>query len=184
MNLKWDGIERRKSLREKAEAMVSSVSPPASMNIQPAEMLLHELLVHKIELEMQNDELQRTHQALTESRDRYKDLYEFAPAGYLIIDAEDQISEINLAGAALFGANRDRLHLARFSRFVAADYRDHWYRQFRQMMDSADAEGLAFDLELLHQDGSVFYAHLDCRRREFTDTQPMLLVFLTQIGKR
>jgi len=180
MKQKWDGIERRKSLRKKAEAMVSSLSPEA-INTQPAEMLLHELLVHKIELEMQNEELQRTHSSLAEARDRYWDFFEFGPAGYLVIDAEDRIDEINLTGAALLGVVRDQTIKFRFSKLVAAEHRDDWYRQFRQMMDAANTESLSFDLEMTRPDGSHFHAHLDCRRQKHTDTPPKLLVSLIEI---
>jgi hypothetical protein len=69
MNQKWDGSERRKSLREQAETMVVSLSPD-QINSQPAEILLHELLVHKVELEMQNEELRRAYSSLEEARDR------------------------------------------------------------------------------------------------------------------
>jgi len=153
------------------------------MQTQPAEMLLHELLVHKIELEMQNEELQRTHAVIAESRDRYQDLYEFAPAGYIVVNSADQIDEINLTGAAMLGIVREQLYQSRFSSFVAGTDRDQWYRQFRQMMDAAEPKSLSFELAMLRSDGSVFHAHLACRRREFAEQQIMLLVFLSEIGE-
>lgn len=183
MSPKRDRIERRWSLREKSEAMVASLAPEKT-KAQPAEVLLHELLVHKIELEMQNDELQRTHTALEEARDRYKDLYEFAPTGYFIIDHEDHISETNLTGAALLGIDRNKLTKLRFSKFVAPDSRDHWYRQFRNMMDAAKPEKQALDFEMLRSDDFLFHAHLDCLRRcSSADSPPILLVALTNIEK-
>lgn len=179
MKQKWDGIERRQSLREKAEAMVASLSPEA-MKTQPAEMLLHELLVHKIELEMQNEELQRTHAVIAESRDRYQDLYEFAPTAYIVVDAEDRIDEINLAGAALFGIDRHRLPQPRFSIFVADAHRDRWYLQCRDLMDTAEPERRSLELEMMRPDGTRFFAHLDCSRRELGEQPPVLLVSLTE----
>jgi len=183
MNQKWDGIERRKSLRRNAESMVASLSPD-KMKTQPAEMLLHELLVHKIELEMQNDELQRAQTALEDARNRYQDLYEFAPVGYLTLNREDRISEINLTGATLLGVERDKLIDLRFSQFIAPEYRDHWHHQFHSMMEAEYAEKQALDLEISRPDGLLFRAQLDCRRRETAaDTPPMLLIALTDIGK-
>ena len=73
MTQKWDGIDRRISLRAEAEGMVVSLSPEEA-GTQPTEMLLHELLVHKVELEIQNEELRRAHNAMEEARDRYVDL--------------------------------------------------------------------------------------------------------------
>jgi PAS domain S-box-containing protein len=181
MNQKWDGIERRISLRAEAEAMVGSLSPAETA--QPAEILLHELLVHKVQLEMQNEELRRAYSALEEARDRYIDLYEFAPVGYITINREGLISEINLTGSALLGVERIKLINRRFSKFVASQDRDLWHRLFMNMMEHGNNEKQEFSLEMTRADGSQFYAHFDCLRRETLDTPPMLRVALTNISK-
>ena len=181
MNKKWDGVERRISLRAEAEAMVGSLSP--AEEAQPAEILLHELLVHKVELEMQNEELRRAYTALEEARDRYIDLYEFAPIGYITINREGLISEINLTGSALLGVDRIKLINRRFSKFVAPQDRDHWHRLFMNMMKHATGEKQEFSLEMTRADGSLYYAHFDCLRRETLNTPPMLRVALTDISK-
>jgi PAS domain-containing protein len=139
MNQKWDGIERRASLRAEAEAMVGSFSLE-EMAAQPADVLMHELLVHKVELEIQNEELRRAHTAMEEARDRYMDLYEFAPVGYITISREGLIGEINLTGSALLGFDRTMLIGRRFSKFVAEKDRDRWHRLFMNMMKNAKAE--------------------------------------------
>ena len=181
MTQKWDGIERRNLLRAEAEAMVSSLSPAEAA--QPAEILLHELLVHKVELEMQNEELRRAYTALEEARDRYIDLYEFAPVGYITINREGLISEVNLTGSALLGVDRTKLINRRFSKFVAPQDRDIWHRQFLSMMQHPTGEKQEFCLDMTRADESLFYAHFDCLRRETLDTPPMLRVALTDISK-
>jgi PAS domain-containing protein len=80
---------------------------PAEATAQPADVMLHELLVHKVELEMQIEELAAgAHVALEEARDRYAEYYEFAPVGYLSIGGAGEITEVNLTGAALLGVDR------------------------------------------------------------------------------
>jgi PAS domain S-box-containing protein len=181
MNRKRDGIDLRQSLRAEAEAMVGSLAPE-EMRTQPVEVLLHELLVHKVELEMQNEELRRVHLAVEEARDRYLDLYEFAPVGYITISREGLINEINLTGSALLAVDRTKLINRSFSSFVAPQDMDRWHHQFLNMMQQATGEKQAFSLALTRADGSDFLAYLDCLRRESPDAPPHLRVALTDIS--
>ena len=94
--------------------------------------------MHQIELEMQNEELRRAHLALEESRDRYVDLYEFAPVGYLTLTGEGLISEVNLTGATLLGEERKKMLQRRFARFVTPEDSDRYHRLFIER-DAASA---------------------------------------------
>lgn len=177
-----DPIEMRDALRTEAENMLSNLSP-RQITAQPAEMLLHELLVHKVELEMQNEELRRAHIAMEEARDRYVDLYEFAPTGYITIDRKGLISEINLAGAALLGIDRIKLINHRFSKHVAPDDNDRWHRLFMNIMDSTNTDQRTFDLEIIRADGPAFTARVGCLRHESTDAPPTLRLSLLDISE-
>lgn len=183
MNQKWDGIERRQSLRAKAEAMLGSLSPN-QLAAQPSEILMHELLVHKVELETQNEELRRAHAALEEARDHYVDLYEFAPVCYITINRKGMISEINLTGAATLGVDRAKLLNQRFSTFVSQPHKDRWYRLFVTMMEQPKGGQQKFALEMMRADGSPFYGHLDCLRKETLDEPPVLRVALTDLTEQ
>ena len=183
MNKKWDGIERRKSLRAEAEKMVAGFLGSANATT-PTEMLMHELLVHKIELETQNEELRRAHMAMEEARDRYVDFYEFAPISYITINRAGMINAINLTGAAQLGAERAKLINHRFSSFVVHTDRDHWHRQFMNMMTGDKSESHKFRLEMTRSDGSQFYGHLDCLRKEALGESPVLRVALTDITQQ
>ena len=179
---KPDWIENRQSLRSQAEAMLSGVSP-AALTAQPAEVLMHELLVHKVELEMQVEELRRAHVEMEAARDRYVDLYEFAPVGYLTIARDGLISEVNLTCATLLGVERGKLISRRFSKFVAAHDRDRWHRLFMNIMEQSDTEKRAFDIEMSCADDSTFLARIDCQRRDAIDAPPILRLALINMTK-
>ncbi|MDZ4261175.1 MAG: PAS domain S-box protein [Pseudomonadota bacterium] len=83
--------------------------PATSAQAGALQQLLHELQVYQIELEIQNRELRDAQQQLEEARDRYADLYDFAPVGYLSLDNKGNIINVNLRGAALLGRERIRL---------------------------------------------------------------------------
>jgi len=155
-----DKIETSAStLRAQAEAQLANRQPPEA-TARSAEELLHELRVHQIELEMQNETLRQAQQALEASRDRFVDLYEFAPVGYLTLTAEGMISEINLTAVTLLGRERDKLLNRSLRTLVSAEAQDRWVRHFR--MVKTRAEKSSIELPLQRGDGAVFQAQLDC----------------------
>jgi PAS domain S-box-containing protein len=183
MTIKWDGIERRQSLRTKAEAMLGSLSPN-QMAAQPSEILMHELLVHKVELEMQIEELRMAQAELELARDHYYDLYEFAPVGYFALNRKGLITETNLKGAAFLGVDRAKLINQRFSKYIAKQEKDRWYRLFLNIMDHPKGKPIIFGLEMIRDDGKLFKGHLDCLRKEETDALPLLRVALTDLTEQ
>ena len=124
-----------------------------------AEALLHELQVHQIELQMQNEELLQSRMELEKSRDRYLDLYDFSPVGYLTLDADALICEINLTGAALLGVVRKKLIGRRIERCIAVESRERWHGCIQELHKTNGARKC--ELQLMRPDGSLFYAELD-----------------------
>jgi PAS domain S-box-containing protein len=130
----------------------------ADLSQKEIRRLLHELQVHQIELEMQNEELRRAQIELEESRDRYVDLYDFAPVGYVTLDKKGFIVEANLTAARLLGKDRKSLIKQPLSRFIPADEQARYYLYRRQVLATAAAHSL--ETPLLGKDGTTFYALL------------------------
>jgi PAS domain-containing protein len=95
-------------LRRKAERQMRArvPEPVTAVSEADARALVHELQVHQIELEMQNEELRRAQAAAAEASEKYLSLFDFAPVGYFLWDHHGRIQEVNLAGAALIGRER------------------------------------------------------------------------------
>jgi len=136
---------------------------------------------------MQNEELKRTQVALEESRDKYLDLYDFAPTGYFTLTPGGQIIEVNLAGAALLGVERPKLVRRGLGRFVAPDDRDRWDQHLVRALHSDEKQ--TCELTLKREDGSTFYARLESIRldrpaHEAGDggTGPMMRVAMSDIS--
>jgi PAS domain S-box-containing protein len=181
LNQKQHGIEKRSLLRTEAETLLGSLSPVEN-SAKPAEVLMHELLVHKVELEMQNEELRRAHVAMEEARDRYVELYEFSPVAYVTINRKGMISEINLTGATLLGVDRTKLINRRFSKFVAPEDCDRWHSMFVSIMEHSQNEKYAFGLGITRGNGTVFQAHIDCLLKKSADALPVLRLAMSETG--
>lgn len=120
----------QQQLRDKAEAQLASKGKTKGP-LMSVDKILHELHVHQIELEMQNEELRRTQIELEKARDRYIDLYDFAPVGYLIVNGKGMIDDCNLTAADLLGRKRAALIRQPFTEFIAEEDRDEWYLHCR-----------------------------------------------------
>ncbi len=90
----------------RSAALLTALDRAAHGDEEHVRKLLHELQVHSEEITVQNEQLLKAQAELEHARDRYADLYDFAPIGYLQIDARAAIADINLAGAALLGRPR------------------------------------------------------------------------------
>jgi PAS domain S-box-containing protein len=145
------------------------------------EELVHTLQVQRVELEIQNDELRRTQLALEESRDRYLDLYEFAPVAYLTLASSGQIAETNLTTAALLGVERQQLLGQHFTGLVASDDRERWQRLFRGLTRTDAAQNA--ELALMRGNGTVFHALVNCRRVATEQRDPVVRLTLTDISE-
>jgi diguanylate cyclase (GGDEF)-like protein/PAS domain S-box-containing protein len=124
----------------------------------------------------------QAHEALSGSQKRYLDLYEFAPIGYLTLDADALILEINLNGALLLGEVRTHLLGRRFVQFVAPDNLKRYCLLFKRVAKQGKRQ--TFDLALRRGDGSVFHAQLDCVRALTENADPLVRITIVDITER
>jgi PAS domain S-box-containing protein len=126
-----------KDLRGRAEKALAkqgrSIGRVPKRDVQE---LVHDLQVHQVELEMQNDELRRTQAALAEARDRFADLYNFAPLALLTLSPGEEVLDANLAAATLLGLEREDLIHRKLSHFIPAEAQDGFSLYCRQVLHS------------------------------------------------
>ena len=135
-------------LRRRAEALLQDAPAEGALAVAAAdqERLLHELQVHQIELELQNEELRQARAEVDAALEHFADFYDFSPVGFFTLGPDGVIARVNLAGARLFGLERSRLIGQRFAVFVAGAAR----AAFDDFLKSAFAghAGRGGDLEL------------------------------------
>jgi PAS domain S-box-containing protein len=100
--------------------------------MEEVQRLLHEIERHQNELERQNEQLRAAQRHLEAYRDRYVDLYDFAPLGYVTLDEDGFVQEINLAGAKLLDADREKLTGFAFADYVAEQSREAFLKHLAQ----------------------------------------------------
>jgi PAS domain S-box-containing protein len=128
-------------LRRRAEEQLQRQRPAGGGQRTEVETarLVHELQVHQIELEMQNEELKTSQAKVDAGLALYANLYDFAPTGYLTIDREGTIRLANLTGAQMLGVERSRLAKRRFGQFVAESDR-RAFADFLQRVFASEAK--------------------------------------------
>lgn len=168
----------RKFAEERLALRINGNSHP---DTSPAN-LLHELEVHQIELEMQNEALRQSQYELEKSRDRYMDFYDFSPIGYLTLNEKGQIAELNLTGASMLGMPRNKLWHQRFAAFVMPEYQEHWQRHFQSALNADETVGC--ELALQRSDGTHFFARIDCLRLNKAGEAQVVRLVMTDISER
>lgn len=171
----------RRRAEEKACAGEAQVRPTPSP--KEAGQLLHELQVHQIELEMQNEELRRAQEELEASRARYFDLFDLAPVGYFTLSEKGLILEANLMGAGLLGLGRCDVVKQPFSHFILPEDQDTYYRHRKQLLEAGTPQ--ACELRLAKKDGDPIWARLEMAVSWDGDSRPPVCrVVMSDISER
>ncbi|MHB1024256.1 MAG: PAS domain-containing hybrid sensor histidine kinase/response regulator [Desulfobacteria bacterium] len=171
-------------LRRRAEELLQGIPADlATISADESRRLLHELRVHQIELEMQNDELRNAQQGLEASRVKYFDLYNIAPVGYFTVSEKGSILEANLRGADLLGVERDLLVRQPLTRYIVPEDQDIYYLHRKRVLETGARQGC--ELRMCHRDGSPFWARLEAgAAREGEDGPPVYRIAVSDITEQ
>ena len=149
-------------LRRRAEQRLQTrqqTPQSAIRNPQSTPRLIHELEVHQIELEMQNEELQRARARAEALLAQYTDLYEFAPTGYFNLARDGTILAVNLTGARLLGLERAQLLKRRFTSLVSKADQPVFNAFLAKTFAGRDREGC--EVALLRAETAPLFVHVE-----------------------
>ena len=134
----------------------------AALTKEDMQRLIHELWVHEVELEMQNQELRRAQTEAERSRERYLDLFDYAPVGYFTLDKNAVILEANLTGVRLLGIERISLIDKPLTSFIHKDDQDTFYLHRNQVLQTETQH--ICEIKLVKSHGGWFHAQLQSVR--------------------
>jgi signal transduction histidine kinase len=145
-------------LRQKAEA--KQRDEKSSLNCPDKDIirLVHELEVHQIELEMQNEELKLVKSQAAKATQKYNELYDFLPSGYFILNAMGEVLELNKAGSELLGKNRFKLINSRFGFFVSDDTKPIFNLFLDKVFGSISKE--LCEIAIINHEEEIIYVHM------------------------
>jgi chemotaxis family two-component system sensor kinase Cph1 len=146
-------------LRSEAEAKLKDSNLPDAVPAEDLERLIHELRVHQVELEMQNEELRKTQAQIEDSRSQYADLYDFAPVGYVTLNEQGLIREANLTAATLLGTERARLVKSVFHSYVLEPDKEKSRLHIAKVFKTRERQSC--EVRLRAGGGGEFYARLE-----------------------
>ena len=126
------------ALRQRAEQrLLAGQAEAAGMSADELRELVRQRQIAQLELQIHNEELRASQLAVAEACDHYRELFDYAPVGYLTLDGREAIREANNAAAAMLGAPREELIGKRLPQFVAKEDRELCRRHIRQAVFSA-----------------------------------------------
>ena len=155
---------KQKDSKGQRKASLKYLDEPPEGSSRDITHLAHELGVHQEELKAQNEELRQAQLELSHAHDRYKELFDSAPIGYLILDGNQTIREANLKAAALLGMIRKDLIGSPVSKFMAQEEANAYYLHLMDVRKSGTQQSR--ELQFRWPDGSLFHVHLETSPHE------------------
>jgi two-component system, cell cycle sensor histidine kinase and response regulator CckA len=176
------------ALRKKAEEKieVDEADHIKALSADEARQLIHELRVHQIELEMQNEELRRAQLELDAARAKYFDLYDLAPVGYMTVSEKGLILEVNLTAVNLLDVARGALVKQPISSFIHKEDQDIYYHHRKRLFDTGKPQ--VCELRMVKSGGTgkgtLLWAHLAATAVYDADGASVCRVVMSDITKR
>ncbi len=183
-----------KTFREKTDQSPDNLE---ALSLEEIQRMLHELRVHQIELEMQNEELRLAYVELDTARARYFDLYDLAPVGYCTVSETGLILEANLTATALLGVTRRALIKQPLTRFILKEDQNIFYKHHKKIIETGELQSC--EVRMVKNDNMPFWAHLESTvaqdgSGEITDhhgaydrrktSRPVVRIMLNDISER
>jgi PAS domain S-box-containing protein len=180
-------LDSKQELRDIAEKKVcekeaNSLPNLDAMTLLQTQQMLHELRVHQIELEMQNEELRRVQVELDVARRRYFDLYELAPAGYFTLSDKGIITEANLTMASLIGIARNQIQKQPLSKYILKEDQASYYAHRKHIFETGEPQ--EFEVRLVKENGDVFWAYFTATLTEDHDGIRASRIVVTDISQQ
>lgn len=176
-------MDEKEELRHVAEERLHEKKTDELENLpEDVEALIHELQVHQIELEIQNEELRNSRVELEKLNEKYYDLYNFAPVGYFTLDLTSKITNVNSTGSDLLGFTKKHLMDTRFNWYIAPKYSESFQNRFKQAFGTMEKQ--IFEIGLIQKNGIIFYAHVELLPQFTSEAQiKMVVVDITERKK-
>jgi diguanylate cyclase (GGDEF)-like protein/PAS domain S-box-containing protein len=181
--LSADSIDlRHKAAAEAIRRHKIKSSDIAALSAKEVKQMLHELEVHQIELEMQNQDLRETQITLDETRERYFDLYNMSPVGYCTLNEAGIILEANLTLSTLLDIHRSTLLKQPFSRFICKDDQNDYYLKTKHVLVSED--DLSLELRMLASSNRIVWVQLTSICKKGADGYVELRIAVNDVTKQ
>jgi len=170
-----------KDLRKRAEAELKVRKPTFSTDDTDNLILIHELRVNQIELEMQNEELALARDTAEANLEKFVDLYDFAPSGYLTVVRDGTIVNLNFSAAKLLGNDRKYLKDKHLGSFISPDSLALYNRTIENAYK--DKSKQCCELFLLSKTLSLVYVHVDIHFSSLNNEYLLTMIDISELKR-
>ncbi|MBK8033648.1 MAG: PAS domain S-box protein [Chloroflexi bacterium] len=167
-------------LRTRAENVLTQLRMTPSTAGLSIDELVHELTVYQVELEIQLEDLQHAYQAAEKAQERYTHLFDFAPVGYIVTNAEGLTLKGNLTAASMIGVDRTLLEKQPFADFIVGVFQDIYHLHRRSVLRTQQTQ--TCEVQIQRVDGTIFHAQLCTDVPATADDSEALRTAITNIS--